>query len=125
MISPITGGSERGGKLNTRLAELAREKNIAMGVGSQRIALKDNSLEDSFNIRKVAPEILLFANLGAVQLNYGFGPEECKKAVEMIKADALILHLNPMQEIFQDEGDIIFLVYWKRYPIFAVMSHFQ
>ena len=105
MISPITGGTEGGGKLNLRLAELAREKKIAMGVGSQRIALGDRSFEDSFKVRKIAPDILLFANIGAVQLNYGFGLEQCKRAVEMIEADALMLHLNPMQEVFQDGGD--------------------
>lgn len=105
MISPITGGTEGGGKLNMKLAELAREKKIAMGIGSQRIALEDRSFEDSFKVRKIAPDILLFANIGAVQLNYGFGLEQCKRAVEMIGADALMLHLNPMQEVFQDGGD--------------------
>ncbi len=105
MISPITGGTLGGGKLNMRLVEIAQEKNIAMGVGSQRIAIEDRSFEESFKVRKIAPDILLFANLGAVQLNYGFGLEQCKRAVDMIEADALMLHLNPMQEVFQDGGD--------------------
>ena len=105
MISPITGGTSEGGRLNTRLAELAHKKNIALGIGSQRIAIEDRSFEESFKVRKIAPDILLFANLGAVQLNYGFGPEQCKRAVDMIEADALMLHLNPMQEAFQDGGD--------------------
>jgi len=105
MISPITGGTSKGGRLNTRLAELAHKKNIALGIGSQRIAIEDRSFEESFKVRKTAPGILLFANLGAVQLNYGFGPEQCKRAVDMIEADALMLHLNPMQEAFQDGGD--------------------
>ena len=105
MISPITGGTAGGGRLNLRLAKLARKKNIAMGIGSQRIAIEDGSFEESFKVRKTAPDILLFANLGAVQLNCGFGPEQCKRAVDMIGADALMLHLNPMQEVFQDGGD--------------------
>ncbi len=105
MISPITGGTMAGGRLNMRLAGLARKKNIALGIGSQRIAIEDRSFEESFKVRKTAPDILLFANLGAVQLNYGFGPEQCKRAVDMIGADALMLHLNPMQEAFQDGGD--------------------
>ncbi|MCJ7471853.1 MAG: type 2 isopentenyl-diphosphate Delta-isomerase [Actinobacteria bacterium] len=105
MISPITGGTMGGGRLNIRLAELAQKKNIAMGIGSQRIAIEDGSFEESFKVRKTAPDILLFANLGAVQLNHGFGPEQCKRAVDMIEADALMLHLNPMQEVFQDGGD--------------------
>jgi len=105
MISPITGGTTGGGRLNMRLAELAQKKNIAMGIGSQRMAIEDRSFEKSFKVRKAAPDILLFANLGAVQLNHGFGPEECKRAVDMIEADALMLHLNPMQEVFQDGGN--------------------
>ena len=108
MISPITGGTIGGARLNIKLAELARRKNIAMGVGSQRIAIGDRSFEESFKVRKTAPDILLFANLGAVQLNYGFGLEQCKRAVDMIEADALMLHLNPMQEVFQDGGDCDF-----------------
>jgi isopentenyl-diphosphate delta-isomerase len=105
MISPITGGTIGGGRFNIKLAELAQRKNIAMGVGSQRIAIEDRSFEESFKVRKTAPDILLFANLGAVQLNHGFGLEQCKRAVDMIEADALMLHLNPMQEVFQDGGD--------------------
>jgi isopentenyl-diphosphate Delta-isomerase len=105
MISPVTGGTMGSDRLNMRFAELAQKKNIAMGIGSQRIAIEDGSFEESFRIRKTAPDILLFANLGAVQLNHGFGLEQCKRAVDMIKADALMLHLNPMQEVFQDGGD--------------------
>lgn len=108
MISPITGGTGDGGVLNKRLAAAAREKNIAMGVGSQRVALENQRYEDTFNIRDTAPDILLFANLGAVQLNYGYGIEECMKAVDMIKADGLMLHINPMQEVFQDGGNTDF-----------------
>jgi isopentenyl-diphosphate delta-isomerase len=80
-----------------------------MGVGSQRAALEHPEQIPTFSIaRRAAPDILLFANLGAVQLNYGYGADECRKAVDMIQADALILHLNPLQEAVQDAGDTNF-----------------
>jgi isopentenyl-diphosphate delta-isomerase len=108
MISPITGGTGDGGIFNKRLAAAACKKNIAMGVGSQRVALEDPEYENTFKVRKTAPEILLFSNLGAVQLNYGFGIKECIRAVDMIEADGLMLHLNPIQEVFQDGGNTDF-----------------
>ena len=77
-----------------------------MGVGSQRASIADGETTDTFRVRTIAPDILLFANIGAVQLNYGFGVAECRQAVEMIEADALILHLNPLQELFQIGGDL-------------------
>ena len=80
-----------------------------MGVGSQRAALEHPEQIPTFSItRKVAPDILLFANLGAVQLNYGYTIDHCRRAVDMIEADALILHLNPLQEAVQDAGDVNF-----------------
>jgi isopentenyl-diphosphate delta-isomerase len=79
-----------------------------MGVGSQRAALEDPSLAYSFQVRQYAPDIPLFANLGAVQLNYGIGVEGCRKAIEMIEADALILHLNALQESLMPEGETNF-----------------
>ena len=78
---------------------------IAMGVGSQRAAIVDPMFADTFRVRSVAPDILLFANLGAIQFNYGFTPDDARKAVDMIGADALFLHLNPLQEAVQAEGD--------------------
>ncbi len=109
LISSMTGGTEEAGEINQRLAEAAQEVGVAMGVGSQRAALEHPEQTPTFSItRKVAPDILLFANLGAVQLNYGFGIDECRKAVDMIQADALILHLNPLQEAVQDAGDTNF-----------------
>jgi len=109
LISSMTGGTEEAGKINQRLAEAARETGIAMGVGSQRAAIEDPSQIPTFKIcRDVAPDILLFANLGAVQLNYGYGIDECRRAVEMISADALILHLNPLQEAVQAGGNTDF-----------------
>ncbi len=108
MISPITGGTHEAAAINRVLAEAAQRFGVAMGVGSQRAALEDPSLEYTYRVRDIAPDILLFANLGAVQLNYGHGVESCIHAVEMIKADALILHLNPMQESIQSQGNTDF-----------------
>lgn len=108
LISSMTGGTAEAETINLRLAEAAQETEIAMGVGSQRAALEHPEQAKTFQVRRVAPDILLFANLGAVQLNYGYGIDECRKAVDMIQADALILHFNPLQEAVQDAGDTNF-----------------
>ena len=108
LISSMTGGTDRAGAINLALAEAAQSCGVAMGVGSQRAALENAELVASFQVRRSAPDILLLANLGAVQLNYGYTAEDCKRAVEMIEADGLILHLNSMQEAIQPEGDTRF-----------------
>jgi isopentenyl-diphosphate delta-isomerase len=90
------------------LAEVAQQYNIAMGVGSMRVAVENPEVMDSFAVRSIAPDILLFANLGAVQLNYGYGIEQCLRAIDALQADALILHLNPLQECVQTHGDTNF-----------------
>jgi isopentenyl-diphosphate delta-isomerase len=108
LISSMTGGSKEATQINLRLAEAAQEYGIAMGLGSQRAAIEDPKLAESYQVRSVAPDILLFANLGAVQLNYGYGVEECQRAVDMAQADALVLHLNALQEAVQPEGDTNF-----------------
>ncbi len=109
LISSMTGGTEEAGEINRRLAEAAQEVGVAMGVGSQRAALEHPEQIPTFAIaRKAAPGILLFANLGAVQLNYGYGLDHCRRAVDMIQANALILHLNPLQEAVQAGGDTDF-----------------
>ncbi|MGI8486830.1 MAG: type 2 isopentenyl-diphosphate Delta-isomerase [Thermomicrobiales bacterium] len=105
LISSMTGGVERGWEINRRLAHVAQALGCAIGVGSQRAGLEDGSRARYFSVRDVAPDVLLFANLGAVQLNYGYGPDECQRAIEMIDADALILHLNPLQEAIQSDGN--------------------
>ncbi len=105
LISSMTGGTAAGAAFNQILALAAEQCGIAMGVGSQRAAIENPEIADSFNLRRFAPNALLIANLGAVQLNYGFGIEECKKAVDMLEADALYLHLNPLQEALQPEGN--------------------
>lgn len=108
LISSMTGGTAEAETINLRLAEAAQETGIVMGVGSQRAAIEHPEQAKTFQVRRVAPDILLFANLGAVQLNYGYGIDHCRQAVEMIDADALILHLNPLQEAVQDAGDVNF-----------------
>jgi isopentenyl-diphosphate Delta-isomerase len=105
LVSSMTGGTETAARLNRVLATAAQEVGLAMGIGSQRAAIKNPEMESTYKVRQYAPDILLFANLGAVQLNYGYGLDECRHAVEMIGADALILHLNPLQEALQPEGE--------------------
>ncbi len=108
LISCMTGGTEEATRINRNLAIAAEEAKIAIGVGSQRKAIEDPSLAASFDVREAAPSVPLLANLGAVQLNYGFGLDECRRAVEMIDADALVFHLNPLQEAIQPEGQCNF-----------------
>ena len=105
LISSMTGGTAEAERINLNLAEAAEAQRLAMGVGSQRAGLERNETAGTFRVRAVAPTLLLFANLGAVQLNYGYGVDACRRAVEMIEADALILHLNPLQEVVQAGGD--------------------
>jgi len=108
LISSMTGGTSQAGDINRILAEAAEATNIAVGVGSQRAAIVHPDLAASFHMRDVAPKALLFANVGAVQLNYGFTIDQYRKSVDMIGADALILHFNALQEAVQPEGDVNF-----------------
>ncbi len=106
LISSMTGGTDMALQLNNNLAIAAQQHRFAMGVGSQRAAIEDDTLAASFRVRELAPDALLFANVGAVQLNYGYTTEHFQKAIDMIEADALILHLNVLQEAVQPEGDL-------------------
>ncbi len=105
LISSMTGGTAEAAQVNQNLARAAQRCGLAMGLGSQRTGLEAPQTQHTFRVRDVAPDILLFANLGAVQLNYGYSVEHCRRAVEMIEADALILHLNPLQEALQADGN--------------------
>lgn len=105
LISSMTGGAHAAGDINRRLALVAQSVGIGFGVGSQRAGLTHKDLRATYQVRSVAPDVLLFANLGAVQLNYGLRSDHCLEAIEMIGADALVLHLNPLQEALQPEGD--------------------
>jgi len=108
LISSMTGGTPEASLINHILAEAAQVTGVAMGLGSQRAAIENPQLANTYNVRSVAPDCLLFANLGAVQLNYSFGIDQCLRAVEMIAADALVLHFNALQEAVQPGGDTRF-----------------
>ncbi|WP_424768096.1 type 2 isopentenyl-diphosphate Delta-isomerase [Paenibacillus sp. sgz302251] len=108
LVSSMTGGTDEAGAINRRLAVAAEERGWAIGLGSMRAAIENEQLGASFSIRKLAPTVPVIANFGAVQFNYGYGPEACRRAVEIAEADALVLHLNSMQEVFQPEGDTDF-----------------
>lgn len=105
LISSMTGGTDQAERINRNLAVGAQARGIAMGLGSQRTGLEVDATADTFRVRREAPDILLLANLGAVQLNKGYSVDHCRRAVEMIEADGLILHLNPLQEVLQADGD--------------------
>lgn len=109
LISSMTGG-DHGSVLaiNRRLAEAAEAEGVAMAVGSQRVMFTHPAARASFDLRAYAPTTALCANLGAVQLNHGFGVEQARAAVEVLGADGLYLHLNPLQEAVQPEGDTEF-----------------
>ncbi|WP_285293672.1 type 2 isopentenyl-diphosphate Delta-isomerase [Aureimonas altamirensis] len=106
LISSMTGGPERAGFINERLAEAAQQLKIALAVGSQRIALEGRACGGlTADLRRRAPDIPLLANIGAVQLVAGLGADGARRAVDMLEADALILHLNPLQEAIQPGGN--------------------
>jgi len=106
LISSMTGGASRAREINRHLAEAAQALGLAMGVGSQRVALES---EDNWGLtrelRRAAPDIPLLANLGAAQIAAPHGIDYARRAVDMIEADALIIHLNPLQEALQSGGD--------------------
>jgi len=108
IISAMTGGTSAAGVINRRLAEAAEEAGVALALGSQRAAIEDPGLAHTYQVRHLAPSVPLLANLGAVQLNHGYGLDECRRAVEMVEANMLVLHLNPLQEALQVEGTTCF-----------------
>lgn len=106
LVSSMTGGPARASAINANLAEACQAAGVALAVGSQRIALEagDTGGLDK-TLRRAAPEIPILANLGAAQLNLGYDADHARRAIEAIEADALIIHLNPLQEVLQPEGD--------------------
>ena len=106
IIESMTGGTPEAVKINAAVAQAVEELRLGMGVGSQRAALEDPKVEKTFRIvREKAPNSFIVANLGAPQLVGGYGVKETRKAVEMMDADALAIHLNPLQEAIQPEGE--------------------
>lgn len=106
IVGALTGGTTEAEEINANIAEAVEELGLGMGVGSQRIALENRKLSKTFTVaREKAPTAFLLANLGAPQLVKGYGVREARKAVEMIDANALVIHLNPLQETIQPEGE--------------------
>jgi isopentenyl-diphosphate Delta-isomerase len=105
LISSMTGGNDESEKINRHLAEAAQQTGVALGLGSQRPMLENPALITSYKIRQCAKDIPIFGNIGAVQFNHGLSIEDCKRLVDEIEADGLILHLNPLQEALQPEGE--------------------
>jgi isopentenyl-diphosphate delta-isomerase len=106
IVTGITGGTEKAFGINASIAEAVEEHGIGMGVGSQRAALENPKLERTFSIvRKRAPKAFIMANIGAPQIKKSYNLSQIKKAIDMIDADALAVHLNPLQEAVQPEGE--------------------
>lgn len=108
LISSMTGGVENAVEINQRLAKVAESKRIAFALGSQRAQLEDASRNDSFDVRSCISSVPLIGNIGAVNLNYGLGVPEVQKAIDLVQADAVFLHLNALQEVAQEGGDTRF-----------------
>ncbi|MXQ54854.1 type 2 isopentenyl-diphosphate Delta-isomerase [Shimazuella sp. KC615] len=108
LVSSMTGGTHETGNINRVLATAAQERGWALALGSMRVAIENPETHATFQMRPFAPDIPILINLGAIQLNRGIGLDQCRQIVEIADADALILHLNPMQEVFQPNGDTNF-----------------
>ena len=108
LISCMTGGTEQTRVINERLARVAQAHGLAMGLGSCRVLLEQSDVLPTFDVRAIAPDVPLLANLGAVQLNLGVGTDECRHLLRTLRADALVLHLNPLQEALQTSGNTAF-----------------
>lgn len=106
IIDSMTGGTDEATMINGRLGELAEKYGFGMGLGSQRAGLKSEELAATYSIaRKNAPNAFLIANIGGAQLAKGLSIDDARKIVKMIKANALVVHLNPLQELVQPEGE--------------------
>jgi isopentenyl-diphosphate delta-isomerase len=108
LISPLSGGTELSKSINRKLARLAKEFNIGMSVGSQRPSIDDPNVADTYKVRDLIPDQLLIGNIGAIQLNNGYTEKEIQRCFDLIDADVLCLHLNPLMEIIQPEGNTNF-----------------
>ena len=108
LVSCMTGGTPEARRINSALARVAQLHGLAMGLGSGRALIESPASIESFDVRAEAPNVVLLANVGAVQLNKGYSLTECRRLVEGLRADALVLHLNPLQEALQPEGDTCF-----------------
>lgn len=108
MVASMTGGPAKSGNINENLAKACNEAGVALGLGSMRVALKDAEAAKSFAVKQFCPDVPVIANLGLVQLNYGYGVNEINKLLDLSGADAIFLHVNHLQEAVQPEGDVNF-----------------
>lgn len=109
IVEAMTGGFKEAAKINAAIARAVEKLGLGMGVGSQRAAIEDPELKKTFTVvREKAPNAFIIANIGGPQIRHGHGLEEAKRAIEMIQADALAIHLNPLQEAVQPEGETNF-----------------
>jgi isopentenyl-diphosphate delta-isomerase len=108
IISSMTGGPDKGMTINRNLAEAAEQAKVGLGLGSMRVIIRKPEAKASFDVRKYCPSIPLFANMGLVQLNYGYGADEINRIIDAIDADGIFLHVNPLQEAIQPEGNTDF-----------------
>lgn len=108
LISSMTGGPAKASVINKNLAIACEQEKVALALGSMRVLLKDPIAANSFKVREFCPSIPLFANMGLVQLNYGYGADEINKLIDIIDADGIFLHINHMQESIQPGGDTNF-----------------
>lgn len=108
LISCMTGGTPAAAAINQTLARVAQAHGLAMGLGSGRAALESPASLQTFDVRAIAPDVALLVNLGAVQLNAGYDASDCMRLAELLHADAIVLHLNALQEALQPEGDTCF-----------------
>jgi isopentenyl-diphosphate delta-isomerase len=108
-ISPMTGGADEAKSVNEILAVAANQTGVGMGLGSMRAYLEDESLFDTFNVRDLAAQVPLIGNIGLVQMNYGVSIDDIKRLIDLFGLDAMSVHLNPLQEALQPEGDVSFV----------------
>jgi isopentenyl-diphosphate delta-isomerase len=115
IISGMTGGHKDTAKINEALAEAAEKFGIAIGVGSQRAAIENPELEYTYSIvRERAPSTVVLANIGAAQIVKGYDVDKILKAIDMLKADGIAIHLNPAQESVQPEGEPFYKGFLRR-----------
>ena len=118
IITGMTGGYSGAEKINQKLALAAQKNGIAFGLGSQRAMLEKPKLAPTFKVRKVAPDIPVIGNIGACQLEK-YGVRRIREMLDCVEADALAIHLNPLQEVLQPEGDNKFSGIAKNIGVFC------
>ncbi|QTD43295.1 type 2 isopentenyl-diphosphate Delta-isomerase [Sporosarcina sp. Te-1] len=123
LISSMTGGAAFAETINRNLAMAAEQQGWVLALGSMRALIESEHHRESFQVRKYAPNVPIIANLGAVQLNYGFGTDECRRIIEMSEADALVLHLNSIQEVIQPDGNTNFKSLLEKIEILCQALH--